>query len=460
MPTKVVDLWTWRSPILRGQYTRWGLGLFFLKYNLDRLITGWYFHKTWLPWSYLLSSRNQTGGLVWPQDRAVMFTLLASSLPFIGLGTVLTLRRLRDIGWPRWLVVVFFVPFINLLFFSFLCLVPSQNQTSGGARFSQRLICTFGLNRRVNAAALAIVASLLLALVLVLLGTLGLKDYGWGLFVGTPFMMGFFSALFYGMAEPRPWRGCVAVAAISISLVAVTLVLLAVEGIFCVLMAAPIGLLLALFGATLGWAVQAERHATRQGVVPIYCLAWIVAPLLMLTEARVPGHPPLVEARSVLVINAPAEVVWAHVVTFGELDPPHELIFRTGVAYPVRASLDGHGVGAVRHCVFTTGEFTEPITAWEEARRLSFDVQSQPHPMREWSPYAEIFPAHLEGFFRSQRGEFRLTPVSDHCTQLSGTTWYEQNLWPNSYWRLWSDYLIHAIHRRVLDHIKAEAERT
>jgi hypothetical protein len=31
-------------------------------------------------------------------------------------------------------------------------------------------------------------------------------------------------------------------------------------------------------------------------------------------------------------------------------------------------------------------------------------------------------------------------------------------MWPAAYWRLWSDYLIHKIHLRVLTHIKTLAE--
>ncbi|NBP97360.1 MAG: hypothetical protein EBU25_05975 [Burkholderiaceae bacterium] len=34
----------------------------------------------------------------------------------------------------------------------------------------------------------------------------------------------------------------------------------------------------------------------------------------------------------------------------------------------------GKGVGSVRHCNFTTGSFVEPITVWDEAKLLKFDV--------------------------------------------------------------------------------------
>jgi hypothetical protein len=43
-------------------------------------------------------------------------------------------------------------------------------------------------------------------------------------------------------------------------------------------------------------------------------------------------------------------------------------------------------------------------------------------------------------------------------TRLKGTTWYRHHLWPAAYWRLWSDQIIHRIHTRVLEHVKALSE--
>jgi hypothetical protein len=43
-------------------------------------------------------------------------------------------------------------------------------------------------------------------------------------------------------------------------------------------------------------------------------------------------------------------------------------------------------------------------------------------------------------------------------TLLEGRTWFELKVHPSSYWRLWSDAIIHAIHDRVLRHIRELAE--
>ncbi len=149
--------------------------------------------------------------------------------------------------------------------------------------------------------------------------------------------------------------------------------------------------------------------------------------------------------------------MWPHLISFEPLQPPPELFFRLGIAYPQRAGIEGRGVGAIRYCEFSTGPFVEPITVWDEPRRLAFDVIGQPEPLHELSPYPAIFPDHSDGMFTSQRGEFVLRPA-DGGTILEGSTWYRLSLFPESYWTLWSDFLIHAIHQRVLEHVKTTVE--
>ena len=156
--------------------------------------------------------------------------------------------------------------------------------------------------------------------------------------------------------------------------------------------------------------------------------------------------------------DAPPERVWPNVVGFSELPAPSELVFQTGIAYPMRARIEGRGEGAVRYCEFSTGPFVEPITTWDEPKRLSFDVSEQPPAMREWSPFRHVHPPHLDASLRSKRGEFRLIALDGGRTRLEGSTWYELSMAPEIYWKLWSDGMINAIHTRVLLHIKDLSE--
>jgi len=232
------------------------------------------------------------------------------------------------------------------------------------------------------------------------------------------------------------------------------LLLFAMEGVVCIMMAVPIMVPLACLGGLVGKTLADRRRLLKQGLV-VSCLA---LPLMSVGESYL-SDPNIFVVTSAVTIDAPPTEVWHCVVDFPEITAQPEWYFRWGIAYPQRARIDGQGVGAVRHCEFSTGSFVEPITAWDEPRRLAFDVTEQPEPMFELTPYRHIHPPHLKGSFRSTRGEFRLVELADGRTRLEGSTWYELKIYPHAYWTLWTDSLVHRIHDRVLRHIKRLAEQ-
>jgi hypothetical protein len=235
----------------------------------------------------------------------------------------------------------------------------------------------------------------------------------------------------------------------------------AFEGIICLIMAAPIAFAVATMGGMLGYAVQKTFWWPAQSA-KLCCSVVLLIPFAMILEHAVPPSLPLLAVKSSVIINAPPEKVWRNVVSFSELPPPSEMIFKVGVAYPIRAEIRGSGVGAVRYCNFSTGPFVEPIQVWDEPRLLKFSVTENPEPMQEWTPYHNVHPVHLDGYLVSQGGQFRLVPLENGRTLLEGTTWYYHHLWPADYWQVWSDHIIHTIHLRVLNHVKrlSEADNT
>jgi hypothetical protein len=261
------------------------------------------------------------------------------------------------------------------------------------------------------------------------------------------------AAWLYNRPVRRGVGGSLLVAQLALLVCGAFLMLFALEGLVCLVMLYPLAAAMGLVGGLVGYSIAAlaPGRPTSLGV-PL-----LVLPLVMGAE-RIYRPTPTYEVRSAVEIDAPPEAVWPHVVGFSELPDPPAWFFRLGIAYPKRATIDGAGVGAVRHCEFSTGAFVEPITAWEPPRRLAFDVASQPPPMHELSPYRHIHPPHLDGYLRCRRGEFRLVPLEGGRTRLEGSTWYAYEIHPQAYWTLWSDLLIHQIHRRVLLHIKRSSE--
>lgn len=459
MKLNLTDLWTWEGAVDRGPYAFWGLLLFAIKYNIDRFAASIFYNRLWSPFNYYIPAKSGSLLSLTPSDYPFYAFMLLLAIPFIWTGTVLTLKRLRSLQFSGWLVLCFFIPLVNLLFFLILCLLPAPSRIrvkSEGGRL-RAVMDRVIPDSQLGSVSLALLVNVVSGVCFTLISVQALKNYGWGLFVGMPFCLGLTSVLFYGYHRRRSWGQCMLVSLLSVALVSFALLAVAVEGAVCLIMAAPLAAILALIGGSIGYAIQ--FHPDRKDNAPaVFSALLLFLPMMMSVEHAKAPAPSLFEVRTSMDIKAPPEKVWHNVVVFAQLPEPNEWLFKIGIAYPIRARIDGTGVGAVRHCVFSTGEFVEPIQVWDEPRLLKFSVTANPAPMQEWTPYPQIHPAHLSGFLLSRAGQFRLIALPGGGTRLEGTTWYQHRLWPEPYWKLWSDFIIHTIHLRVLNHIKRLSE--
>ncbi len=456
---KLNQLWNWSGTIGRGPFVLWGALLVALKWNLDRFVLerrpdGSYISIA----DYLQGSGPMAGWF--PLDRPIQdaWPLMLVAVPFLWAGLVLTVQRLRSARLPLWLAVLFVVPALKWVLFLVAALVPRRDTPESAANDNHpptwlERVCP---RTRLGSAFAGVGLSCALLWSATVLGTQGFGQYGYSLFLGLPFIAGFLAALVHGVHEKRRLLDSLGVAALAILVASLGLLALAIEGVICILMAAPLAVPLALFGALLAHVIQAANR--RSQTPPLLCVGLLAAPLMLGSERLADAPAPLLEVKSSLDIAAPPERVWRHVVAFAELPPPTEWLFRLGIAYPVRAEIFGSGPGAIRHCVFSTGPFVEPIEIWDEPKLLRFTVTKNPPPMQEWTPYESVHPPHLEGFLASERGQFQLVALPDGGTRLEGTTWYRHNMWPVAYWQTLSDYIIHRIHVRVLENIRSRAE--
>jgi uncharacterized protein YndB with AHSA1/START domain len=272
--------------------------------------------------------------------------------------------------------------------------------------------------------------------------------YGLTVFVFLPVLLG---GLASWVGRPASSGQAARYGALTALVALFSLLFLGVEGLVCIVMCVPLAMPLGALGGWLMYRLTSARVAAGGGL----------AMLLLIPAGAgwdVTARPDLFEVTTAMEIAAPPERVWRYVVSFPDLPPPEEWLFRAGVAYPVRTRIEGTGAGATRYCELSTGALVEPIEVWDEPRLLRFRVTETPASMHEWSPYGEIAPKHLHGYLVSRFGQFRLTPMASGGTLLEGTTWYQHGLWPARYWRWWSDTIVHQIHGRVMRHVKALAE--
>ncbi|MFL5608023.1 MAG: DUF805 domain-containing protein [Gemmatimonadaceae bacterium] len=441
-----LNLWfTFDRSVGRREYLLSGLALAVVKYAGDVLIVWRDTGRLWHPLSYLSPVSSLVSHSLVDGKGIVLLALWA--LPFIWIGISMSVRRTLDAGYSAWVALLFFVPGINYLFMAVMCALPTSDEPLYIEEVPR------AHEHRLPKALLAIAAGMVLGLVMLAVSVIGAKSYGISLFLGTPFLIGAITAFLFNRQYPASAAETQQVVFMTLACLGGVFLLTAVEGALCLLMVAPLAAVLGMMGASLG------RHIALRdrGALANAMLGVVLLPLTATLDAGRPPTP-LREVRSSVVIDASPDVVWRNVIAFPPMPEPAELVFRAGIAYPMRAEIRGEGVGAVRYCVFSTGAFVEPITRWEPGRRLSFDVSAQPRPMQEWSPYANVTPPHLDGYFRSRRGEFRLVALPDGRTRLEGSTWYEMRLEPAAYWILFGDAFISRIHHRVLAHIAANAE--
>ena len=430
----------------------------------------------WTPWAFLSPFLATRTSVIPSGESWLLSALVGLSLPFLWIGLSMSVRRALDAGFSPGLGLLFLFPGLNYLMMVGFSILPSDHSTSENYEQTS--------TSAIRAALLGVLSSALLGLGMVYFSVVLLKDYGGTLFAATPAMLGAVSSGIFNEGQRKSLWATLGVAVLSVMIAGGAILLFAFEGIICLSMAAPLAMIMAMVGAIIIWlfapiAWGRRAQPVSMGLLPVVMLLPVGATVEALhvrwspeegvRKSYVMGDVALRDERlrvveTSLVIAASPHEVWPHVVGFSDLPPPSDWFFEAGISYPMRARIEGEGVGAVRYCEFSTGSFVEPITVWSPPGkagtngRLAFDVIAQPPPMHELSPYQSIHPPHLDRFLRSRRGEFRLIDLGNGHTQLEGRTWYAIDIYPSMYWGIWSDALIHAIHERVLNHIQQLAE--
>jgi hypothetical protein len=251
----------------------------------------------------------------------------------------------------------------------------------------------------------AIVQGVLAGVALVVFGValsaLVFGAYGYGMFMLTPLLVGVTTGYIANRKVMLTLGRTISLAMSAMVLSGLALLLLALEGVVCILMAAPLAAAMAALGAAIGWS--------------------------LLPKSRRPARP-------------------------------MAMSFRLGLAYPVRGEMKGEGVGAERIGVFSTGEARERITAWAPGEKLEFVVLSNPPLMDEYSPYPHVHAPHVNGYFETGWTRFDLQPLPGGRTRLVVTATHTLRLDPVLYWAPMVRWGIDQNNARVLRHIRTTAE--
>jgi uncharacterized membrane protein YhaH (DUF805 family) len=442
-----------RAEVSRGMYLASGLGLMLFKYAVEAGLL-YYFTQNFLtPWVFFNPMFRSRVELLGAAPEWVAWAMFLWTLPFVWIALSMSVRRAADAGLSPWAGILVLIPVVNLLVMLGLVILPGTGRKTWSVPLAYETS-----HRTVRSSyshdLLAIGVGLLVGLAMLGLSVYFFDLYGASLFFATPLLMGAIAGFIHNRPFSQSLGRTMGIVALLMLVAGGVLLLFALEGAICIAMAAPLVLPLGFIGGLIGKAIADSTGTSVRHTISLL----LILPVLAGAESFYRPAPEYMVLTTV-EIDAPPELVWPYVVEFPDLSAPDEWYFQAGIACPLRARIEGDGVGAVRYCEFTTGTFVEPITVWDEPSRLAFDVTEQPDPMLELSPYHHVHPPHLEHHtLNSRRGEFRLISLPGGRTRLEGRTWYAFEMFPQGYWTLWSDSTIHRIHLRVLNHIKRLAE--
>lgn len=301
--------------------------------------------------------------------------------------------------------------------------------------------------------ALGLLAGVAVIVFAVLISAVTFGAYGWGLFVMTPFVVGTTTGYLINSEADLGLSPTMKFAIASASLGSLALVVLALEGIVCIVLAAPLAIPFVMLGAALGRSLAIARHNRRS---PLASIAFL--PMIFMLEAAIPSETPIVTHYDI-TIAAPADKVWQELTSPQPIGVVPGLPAFAGLAYPIGGKLEGEGMGAKRVGIFSTGTATEIVTQWEPNRVLAFRVEDQPPSMEEMSPYRRVHAPHVEGYFVTGETRFELTPIAADRTLLRISSDHRLRIDPVPYWEPIARWAVRQNVGRVLEDIKEKSER-
>jgi hypothetical protein len=364
----------------------------------------------------------------------------------------LAFRRAVDANVGGGIAAFAIAPVIQIPAILYLCIAPSKAVPESGTPVEHP-----GVQELVSAwpsAFQGVFAGVGLTLVAVAIGTLIFGTYGYGLFLLTPFVIGAITAYVANFRADLGLGETALVVVMAIAIGSLALVAVAVEGLICIIMAAPLGLGMALIGGILGRSMALLTRRSAAQTLP--CIALL--PLMFAVENVLPPVAHF-DMDQTIAVAAPPDVVWKSILSTDPIEGPLALPFRLGVAYPLRGEVRGEGVGAERLGEFSTGTAIERVTEWGPNRKLAFVVVRDIPGMRELSPYEHVHAPHAIGYFRTISTSFELVPGADGGTYILERTSHELRLDPVPYWLPMARWIIRQNNARVLEHIRAHAER-
>jgi hypothetical protein len=433
----------------RLTYALCSIGVFFSQH-----LVLWFAFNAWhqplrIDWVFYVAPLR--AAVVNRASNLVLLLLLAYLLLAAWSLAALAFRRAADAEAGEGIAAFAIAPLLQIPVILFLCVAPSHV----AQRETPAELAADGPAQEWASAALGVIAGIGLTLIAVAVGALIFRTYGYGIFVVSPFIIGVTTGYLANARRDLGGSRTAGLVAGAAALGGIALVVATLEGVVCIVMAAPLGLGAAVIGGLFGRALALQaRRPPRQTLSALALL-----PAVFVLESILPPVTSF-ETHESIRVDAPPAAVFRSIVDMETIDEPPALPFRLGVAYPLGGEILGHGVGAVRFGRFSTGTARERVTEWIPDRKLAFVVLDDVPAMRELSPYRHVHAPHVLGYFRTTLTSFEVLPRGNGGSEIIERTVHELRLDPVFYWLPLARWVVHENNTRVLTHLRRLAERS
>lgn len=228
------------------------------------------------------------------------------------------------------------------------------------------------------------------------------------------------------------------------------------EGMICLVIIVAPFLLLGTLGAFIFRLIKLknERNGTK-----LYVSLFI--PLLILgIETNFLATDQIHTVSTTIVINADKSKVWNNVKNIKDIQPNEietHFVHLMGIPKPLNGELDKEEIGGTRHITWEKGiKFEEKITAWDEKKGFSYNINVDPNSIPPTSLDEHVMIGGK--YFDVLNGSYKIEELSQAKNKVTLTCTYRVTTNLNFYSKLWADFILDDFNEMILEVIKKRSE--
>jgi hypothetical protein len=230
------------------------------------------------------------------------------------------------------------------------------------------------------------------------------------------------------------------------------------EGIICVVIWAPLHLIMTTLGSLVAIGLGAlERGPRQMSLAFCLMLPFVIAPI----EKHIAAPVSLRTVATAIEIHAEPDAIWKQI----ERVPPirideqrRTLTQGIGFPRPIEATLSYEGVGGIRHATFEGNVlFVETVHTWEPNQRLAFSIRADTSgiPATTLDEHVTVGGA----FFDVLDGEYRIERIAPSRCILHLASQHRLSTHFNFYAGLWTEFIMRDVQQNILEVIRRRCER-